>query len=165
MSGKQQTQLLKNVCKRAELMRAPYRQSSWTNETQQTKKKSSLPGNQRVNFQSKSIDSHVRKTSSLGEKVYIYLFTKYIPSSIKQKNFMSSTPLQQQELVLPFSRRLILIDRPIENINENDNDEHNQTSTDCESSESEFSSTISEDYLLTDDDNNEDNGSLPTECS
>ncbi|CAF3677297.1 unnamed protein product [Rotaria sp. Silwood1] len=68
MSGKQQTQLLKNVCKRAELMRAPYRQSSWTNETQQTKKKSSLPGNQRVNFQSKSIDSHVRKTSSLGEK-------------------------------------------------------------------------------------------------
>ncbi|CAF1237177.1 unnamed protein product [Rotaria sp. Silwood1] len=134
MSGKQQTQLLKNVCKRAELMRAPYRQSSWTNETQQTKKKSSLPGNQRVNFQSKSIDSHVRKTSSLGEK-----------------------------LVLPFSRRLILIDRPIENINENDNDEPNQTSTDCESSESEFSSTISEDYLLTDDDNNEDNGSLPTE--
>ncbi|CAF5012401.1 unnamed protein product, partial [Rotaria sp. Silwood1] len=68
MSVKQQTQLLKNVCKRAELMRAPYRQSSWTNNTQQTKKKSPLASNSRVNFKSKPINSHVRKTSSLGEK-------------------------------------------------------------------------------------------------
>ncbi|CAF2717785.1 unnamed protein product [Rotaria sp. Silwood2] len=66
-------------------------------------------------------------------------------------------------LVLPFSGRLILIDRPFENNHENDNEDQNETSVDDYNVESEFSSSMSDDYFLTDDenndDNNEDNGS------
>ncbi|CAF3431366.1 unnamed protein product [Rotaria sp. Silwood2] len=71
---------------------------------------------------------------------------------------------QNGRLVLPFSRRLILIDRPFENVSENDNDEQNETSVDDYNTESEFSSSLSENYFLTDDENNdgnsEDNGSF-----
>ncbi|CAF3010867.1 unnamed protein product [Rotaria sp. Silwood2] len=64
---------------------------------------------------------------------------------------------QNGRLVLPFSRRLILIDRPFENVSENDNDEQNETSVDDYNTESEFSSSLSENYFLTDDENNDDN--------
>ncbi|CAF2892582.1 unnamed protein product [Rotaria sp. Silwood2] len=71
---------------------------------------------------------------------------------------------QNGRLVLPFSRRLILIDRPFDIEIANDNDEQNETSVDDYNVESEFSSSMSDDYFLTDDenndDNNEDNGSF-----
>ncbi|CAF1350744.1 unnamed protein product [Rotaria sordida] len=61
--------------------------------------------------------------------------------------------------VLPFSRRLILIDRPFENENQNRKNKKNETSTHYYKSESEFSSSssLSEDCFQTDDENNDDN--------
>ncbi|CAF3974833.1 unnamed protein product [Rotaria sordida] len=58
--------------------------------------------------------------------------------------------------VLPFSRRLILIDRPFENENQNKKNKKNETSTHYYNSESEFSSSsLSEDCFQTDDENND----------
>jgi hypothetical protein len=42
MTSKSQTKLLKLVCKRAELLRAPYRVSSWATKISQKDKKSSI---------------------------------------------------------------------------------------------------------------------------
>ncbi|CAF3424398.1 unnamed protein product [Rotaria sp. Silwood2] len=64
---------------------------------------------------------------------------------------------QNGRLVLPFSRRMILIDRPFDNLYENDNDEQSEILSDYCKTESEFSSSVSENYCLTDDENNDDN--------
>ncbi|CAF3932047.1 unnamed protein product, partial [Rotaria sp. Silwood1] len=57
-------------------------------------------------------------------------------------------------LVLPFSRRLILIDRPRENTNENAWQIDNNMSTDSEHQQSEVSSSTSQSYITSDDENN-----------
>ena len=53
MPSKPQTPLLKAVCKHAALMRAPYRQSSWTNKTCKINKKTSFVSKTGVNSRSK----------------------------------------------------------------------------------------------------------------
>ncbi|CAF2872674.1 unnamed protein product [Rotaria sp. Silwood2] len=60
-------------------------------------------------------------------------------------------------LVLPFSRRLILIDRPLENSNKNDHNVKNDTSVNSCNNESEFSLSLSENDFLNDNENNDDN--------
>ncbi|CAF4694987.1 unnamed protein product [Rotaria sp. Silwood1] len=57
-------------------------------------------------------------------------------------------------LVLPFSRRLILIDRPYENSNANAWQVDNNMSTDSERTPSEVSSSTSQSYLSSDEENN-----------
>jgi hypothetical protein len=64
MTGKAKTKLLKIVCKRAELMRAPYRASSWTCKTSRTDKKSLS-----VNKTGKTFRSIKSDTTKYGEKI------------------------------------------------------------------------------------------------
>ncbi|CAF4786310.1 unnamed protein product [Rotaria sp. Silwood1] len=58
-----QTKLIKIICKRAALMRAPYAQSSWTTNTSTIKKKSSSPSKTAISIPNKSIlenDSNIK---------------------------------------------------------------------------------------------------------
>ena len=82
MTGKSKTALLKIVCKRTELMRAPYRGSSWTkSKISQTDKKKKMKKLLFVNkteekYQSNVTKSNVEKTGSSIQKVSIV--KKYI---------------------------------------------------------------------------------------
>ncbi|CAF4741197.1 unnamed protein product, partial [Rotaria sp. Silwood2] len=62
-------------------------------------------------------------------------------------------------LVMPFSRRLILIDRPFENTNQNAGHTHNNISTQYQSQQYEpsTSTSTSQSYLSNDDGNNSEN--------
>ncbi|CAF4801516.1 unnamed protein product, partial [Rotaria sp. Silwood2] len=57
-------------------------------------------------------------------------------------------------LVMPFSRRLILIDRPRENTNQNAGHIHNNICTQYQSREYEPSTLTSQSYLSNDDESN-----------
>jgi len=85
MSGQSQSMLFKLVCKRAMLMREPYRNSHWTtNQTSKTNKKESSV--HKMKQKSESINKMkkvVRQTSSSIEKVcmigeYISAYLKYL---------------------------------------------------------------------------------------
>ncbi|CAF4946601.1 unnamed protein product [Rotaria sp. Silwood1] len=66
-------------------------------------------------------------------------------------------------LVLPFSRRLILIDRPRQNLYQNADHIHNNKCTPCHSPQYERSTSSSESYLTSDDENySEHNTSFPS---
>jgi len=70
MTDKSKTKLLKMVCKRAELMRAPFRDSSWTsNITQTDKKKPLLLNKTEEKYGSNVTESNVEKTCSSVHKV------------------------------------------------------------------------------------------------
>ena len=69
MSGKSQTNLLKQVCKRAAAMREPYRQSSWSIKTNRVAKKSPSATKTAAYFRAKIIDARARKIQSSGQKV------------------------------------------------------------------------------------------------
>lgn len=71
MHPKFQTKLMKDVCKRAEAMRAPFRQSSCTNKIVAIKKKTSVKSEIKVNSQALLLDLQARKMSSSTLKVYI----------------------------------------------------------------------------------------------
>ncbi len=64
MTGKAKTKLLKIVCKRAELMRAPYRGSSWTSKISRTDKKALS-----VNKTGETFRSIKSNTTKYGEKM------------------------------------------------------------------------------------------------
>ncbi len=76
MSRKLKSKLLKIVCKRSELMRAPFRGSSWTCKTSQTDKKSLFANKTGEKFRSKVAKLSVGNTWSLIQKVCI--IEKYI---------------------------------------------------------------------------------------
>ncbi|CAF5102478.1 unnamed protein product, partial [Rotaria sp. Silwood1] len=66
-------------------------------------------------------------------------------------------------LVLPFSRRLILIDHPGENFYQNAGHIHNNKCTQYESAQYERSTSSSESFLSSDDENySEHNTSFPS---
>ncbi len=70
MTRKLKTKLLKLVCKRSEVMRQPFRNSSWSNKMNQSDNKplvSKKPGD---NFWSKITNLSVGKTRSAIQKVY-----------------------------------------------------------------------------------------------
>ena len=69
MSGKSQTNLLKQVCKRAAAMREPYRQSSWSIKTNRVAKKSPSATKTAAYFRAKVIDSCKTKMESSNQKV------------------------------------------------------------------------------------------------
>ncbi|CAF3196059.1 unnamed protein product [Rotaria sp. Silwood2] len=125
MSGTMQTKLFKTVCKRAGLMRAPYRQSSWTNNISPTKKKLSSQSKIKSNVRTKSMESNNNNKKLINKK-----------------------------LVLPFSRRLILIDRPFEKTNQNAVHIDKNIYGDYQSQQSELSSSTSQYYLSSDDEHN-----------
>ncbi|CAF1420463.1 unnamed protein product [Rotaria sordida] len=64
MVGKEQTKLLKTVCKHAAIMRAPYCQSSWTSNSNKTTKKSSIENTTGKKFSSKVINLGTSKVHS-----------------------------------------------------------------------------------------------------
>ncbi|CAF5113289.1 unnamed protein product [Rotaria sp. Silwood1] len=76
---------------------------------------------------------------------------------------MSSTSVHQQQLVLPFSRRLILIDRPRDNLHPNASHTGYNLHNDYQSPQCEVSISTSQSYLSSDDENNsEHNSSFPS---
>ncbi|CAF1414365.1 unnamed protein product [Rotaria sp. Silwood1] len=125
-----QTKLFETVCKRAALMRAPYAQSSWTNNTSTIKK------------------NHHHE--NIINDIYMQLI------QLLDIN-------ENGRLVLPFSRRLILIDRPRVNLHQNAGHIHNNKCTQYESQQYELSTSSSESYLTSADENNsEHNSSFPS---
>ncbi|CAF4318385.1 unnamed protein product [Rotaria sp. Silwood2] len=69
MSGTMQTKLFKTVCKRAALMRAPYSQSSWTNNISPIKKKKSSSRSKKANnIPTKSIQTNNNKNKLINNK-------------------------------------------------------------------------------------------------
>ncbi len=71
MSRKLKTKLLKMVCKRSELMRAPFRGSSWTNKNNQIDKKSLFTNKTGEKFRSKVAKLSVAKSWSSIQEVCI----------------------------------------------------------------------------------------------
>ncbi|CAF3778285.1 unnamed protein product [Rotaria sp. Silwood1] len=71
ISGTMQTKLIKMICKRAALMRAPYRQSSWTNNTSPTKQKLSSQSKTKSSVRTKSIESNNNKNKLVKKKAHM----------------------------------------------------------------------------------------------
>jgi hypothetical protein len=72
MTGKSKPKLLKIICKRAELMRAPYRGSSWTtSKISQTNKKSLIVNKTEDKYRSKVAKLNFKKKCSSIQKVCI----------------------------------------------------------------------------------------------
>ncbi|CAF5106179.1 unnamed protein product, partial [Rotaria sp. Silwood1] len=66
-------------------------------------------------------------------------------------------------LVLPFSRRLILIDRPRQNLYQNAGHTHKNICAQYQNQQDELSTSSSESYLTSADENNsEQNSSFPS---
>ncbi|CAF4694973.1 unnamed protein product [Rotaria sp. Silwood1] len=59
------------ICKRAALMRAPYRQSSWTNNTSPTKQKLSSQSKTKSSVRTKSIESNNNKNKLVKKKAHM----------------------------------------------------------------------------------------------
>ena len=71
MPRKIQTKLLKMVCKRSQLMREPFRNSSWTNKTTQSDKKPLIMNKVGEKFRLKLSKLSLGKTWSSIQEVYI----------------------------------------------------------------------------------------------
>ncbi len=76
MTRQLKTKLLKAVCKRSELMRAPFRGSSWMNKLSETDKKSLPVSKTGEKFRSKLAKLSVGKSWSSIQKVCVV--EKYI---------------------------------------------------------------------------------------
>ncbi|CAF3757299.1 unnamed protein product [Rotaria sp. Silwood1] len=149
------TNLIKIVCKRAALMRAPYAQSSWTINTSTIKKKSSSRNKTAISIPKKTIPSNDNNIKLVNKK--------NISNDIYMQLIQLLDINENGRLVLPFSRRLILIDRPRENLYQNAGHIHNNISSQCQSPQYERSTSTSESYLTSVDENNsEHNSSFPS---
>ncbi len=69
MSRKSETKLFKLVCKQSALMRAPFRNSSWTNKTADSDKKTSIINKPGEKFRLKVAKLSIGKTWSEIKKV------------------------------------------------------------------------------------------------
>ncbi|CAF3798923.1 unnamed protein product [Rotaria sp. Silwood1] len=164
------TNLIKIVCKRAALMRAPYAQSSWTINTSTIKKKSSSRNKTAISIPNKSILSNDNNIKFVNKKRIIPIMSS--TSAHRQQNIINDIYMrliqlldinENGRLVLPFSRRLILIDRPRQNLYQNADHIHNNKCTPCHSPQYERSTSSSESYLTSDDENySEHNTSFPS---
>ncbi|CAF3798906.1 unnamed protein product [Rotaria sp. Silwood1] len=149
------TNLIKIVCKRAALMRAPYAQSSWTINTSTIKKKSSSRNKTAISIPTKSIPSNDNNIKLVNKKNIINDIYKQLIQLLDVN--------ENGRLVLPFSRRLILIDQPRENLYQNAGHIYNNICTPCHSPQYERSTSTSESYLTSDDeDYSEHNSSFPS---
>ncbi|CAF3852104.1 unnamed protein product, partial [Rotaria sp. Silwood1] len=150
-----QTKLIKIICKRAALMRAPYVQSSWTTNTSTIKKKSSSQSKTAISIPNKSIlsnDSNIKLVNK-----------KNIRNDIYMQLILLLDINENGRLVMPFSRRLILIDRPRDNLHPNDSHTGNNLHNDHQSPQCEVSTSTSQSYLSSDDEiSSEHSSSFPS---
>ncbi|CAF3160977.1 unnamed protein product [Rotaria sp. Silwood2] len=141
-----QTKLFETVCKRAAITRAPYAQSSWPTNTSTIKRKSSSQSKTGISIPNKSIPSNDTNIKLVNKKNII--------NDIYMQLIQLLDINENGRLVLPFSRRLILIDCPRDNLHPKDSHMGNNLHNDYQSPQYEVSTSTSQSYLSNDDENN-----------
>ncbi|CAF2899062.1 unnamed protein product [Rotaria sp. Silwood2] len=122
MVGKVQTKLFKTVMKRATRMRDPYRQPPWPNNNSNTTTTTPKAA------KAKKVQKNIQIITNKLYQLLIFLLDVN----------------DDGRFVLPFSRRLILIDRPFENEKKNNINKNNTNGDNSSQSSEKYSSTDSE---------------------